>query len=180
MCCTDDDQDRFTGIINDAIAAGSLSATSAWTKSSKDTKAREKRRAKAGKEAAEAEAYAKELGVHDKLFGDSSKGKGKGKGKGKAGDDEDALKALIQARQGQRLESMLDGLEAKYAPKSKKAKGKGRATDEDEDRPKGRKRAKVDEEPTEDEFERIQKEMDARRAAKSSGSVEGAKKKGRK
>ncbi|KAL8292980.1 hypothetical protein RQP46_000674 [Phenoliferia psychrophenolica] len=188
MCSTIDDQDRFTTLINDAISSGSISSTPTWTKSSKDTKAREKRRAKADKEALEAEAYAKELGVHDKLFGGgaTSKGKGKGKGKGKEGGDEDALKALIQGKQAQRLESMLEGLEAKYAPKSKpkakKGKGKKHAIDDDDDedeeeRPKGKKRAKVDVEPTEEEFERIQKEIDARRAK----PVEGAtKKKGRK
>ena len=175
MCSTVEDEDRFISIVNDAIAAGS--------KDLKDSNAREKRRQKADSEALEAEAYAKELGVHDKLFGKGAKASGKGKGKGRdAGGDEDALKALIQSKQAGRLESMLEGLEAKYAPKSKPKKGKGKKRAQDDDKDdveeplKGKRARKIDVEPTEDEFERIQKEMDARRAKSATGSSEVASK----
>ncbi|KAK4705713.1 hypothetical protein P7C70_g485, partial [Phenoliferia sp. Uapishka_3] len=199
MCSTVDDEDRFITLIDSAIRSGSITSFPAWTKQSKDSKAKEKRRAKANKEALEAEAYAKELGVHDQLFGGAKGGKGKGnrKGKGKAGsnDDEDALKALIQGKRASALESMIEGIEAKYAPKGKtaapkkrKSAGKGKSgesdqedAEEEDERPKKGKRSKKEVEPTDEEFEKIQREMEARRAAtKSKSSASGTTKKGRK
>jgi DnaJ family protein C protein 9 len=168
MCSTLDDEDRFTKLINDAIAAGTLKSTPTWTKSSTSKPAKLARHKKAQKEAAEAEAYAKELGIHDKLYGDKSSGaKGKGKGKGKVnedGVDEDALKAMIMAKQKgreDRMDAMLAGLEAKYGPKkgaAGKGKGKKRASaaadeggDDDEPTSRGGKKNKVEEEPSEAE-----------------------------
>lgn len=173
MCSTVDDEERFIAIIDAAIASGDLKATPAWKKGSKDLKAREKRKAKASKEAKEAEAYAKELGVHDKLYGTGAKGKGKaaaagkgGKGKGKEEDDEAGLRALIQGRQAERMDAMVASLEEKYGAAGKKGgKGKKRASTggEDGDEQNG-KRKKKEVEPTEEEFAKIQAEMDARRA----------------
>ncbi|GAA6001074.1 hypothetical protein JCM10207_007401 [Rhodosporidiobolus poonsookiae] len=177
MCSTVDDEDRFVTLINDAIASGELKATAAWKKALKDTKGKEARRKKADKEAREAEDMAKELGVHDKLFG-GKKGGAKGKGKGKKGadgegdDDEAALKALIQGNQAKRMNSLLDSLEAKYGGSSSSKKGKKRVStggDDDEAGLKGGKRSKKVEEPTEEEFAAIQAKMDARRKSGDGG-----------
>ncbi|GAA5989192.1 hypothetical protein JCM10908_001202 [Rhodotorula pacifica] len=187
MVSTVEDEDRFVDLINQAIASGEIKSTAAWKKHLKDTKGKERRRKKADKEAKEAEELAKELGVHDKLFGGGGKGDGaattsgktaKGKGKAKAGknsadgaeeDGEAALRALIQGNQAKRMNSLVDSLEAKYAAieasKGKKGGNKKRAGDEAEEggggakRPRG-KRAK---EPTEEEFAAIQAKVDARR-----------------
>ena len=175
MCSTIDDEDRFITLINEAISSGDLTATPAWKKTSKDTKAREKRKGKATKEAKEAEEYAKELGVHDKLYGSGAKGKGKGKGKAKSADDDDeaGLKALIQGNQAKRMDAMMASLEEKYGGGSgggggKKGAGKKRSSkggEDDEPRKKGKKEV----EPTDEEFERIQAEMDARRVKSKKG-----------
>lgn len=173
MCSTVDDEDRFIILINDAIEKGELKETSAWKKSAKDTKAKEKRRVKADKEAGEAEAYAKELGVHDKLFGEGRKAKGKGKGKGKGEvDDEAGLRALIQGNQAKRMGSIIDSLEARYGKKQEAKAKKG------EEEGGSRKKRKVESEPSEEEFERIQAGIDARRT--SNGSAQEAKVKKRK
>ena len=119
-------EDRFVERINEAIDAGKLQRLSGWTKSSKDTKAREKRRKRADAEAAEAEKAAKELGVHEKLYGGGKKGKGK---KSAQASGEDDLKALIQQRQAGRLDALVASLENKYGagddddePPAKKAR----------------------------------------------------------
>ncbi|GAA5860576.1 hypothetical protein JCM3774_006211 [Rhodotorula dairenensis] len=136
MVSTVDDEDRFVDLIDRAIAAGKVKSMPAWKKHSKDTKGKERRRRKADKEAKEAEQLARELGVHDKLFGGggggggSSSGSNKGKGRatagskkgtrpqsggGEADDGEAALRALIQGNQAKRMTSLVDSLEAKYA-----------------------------------------------------------------
>lgn len=167
MCSSIDDEDRFISIINDLIKSKVLTSTGEWKNSIKDTKAKAKRREKATKEAAEAEAYAKELGVHDKLFGDGSKkssqtSKEKGKAtKGEGDDDMESLRSLIQSKQANRMDSLIDSLEAKYSAqeKEKKAAKGAKASG------KGKKRAEAEIEPTDEEFEKIQKEMDARRVS---------------
>lgn len=124
------DDERFRGIINEAIEKGEVEAYERFTEeSTKSIKARISWAKKAGKEA---EAHARKLGVHDKLFGGGAKGKGKGKGKG--GDSADGnLASLIQQRNKGRAENFLADLEAKYAaPKEKKGKGKKRAEPMDE------------------------------------------------
>ncbi|KAL8421540.1 hypothetical protein RB596_002349 [Gaeumannomyces avenae] len=117
------DDDRFRAIIDAAIAAGTVP-----------------------REQKEAEDYAKELGVHDKLFGgggsaDKAAGgkgkaaKAKGKGKGKSGEaDESALAALISKRQADRGSDFLDRLAEKYDAQPKRSKKRGRA-DLDVDEP---------------------------------------------
>ncbi|RGP70674.1 hypothetical protein FLONG3_7353 [Fusarium longipes] len=128
-----EDDERFRDIINKAIKSKKVPSFPAYTKETK--KKREGRLKKAREEATEAEDYAKELGVHDKLFGDK-KGKKKGKGKGSSEDD---LAALIQKRQQDRSESFLDHLAEKYGAKESKGK-------------KGRKRP-VEDEPSEEAFQ---------------------------
>lgn len=158
MCSTVEDEDRFVLLFDAAIAAGEIKATSAWKKALKDTKGKQRRRAKASKEATEAEAYAKELGVHDKLYG---KGKGKGK-KDDGKEDVEGLRALIQGNQAKRMGSVIDSIEAKYAAKEEAKKAKKGAGKEE-----GGKKRKVEVEPTEEEFEKIQKAMEERRNSKS-------------
>ncbi|KAH9434390.1 hypothetical protein MCOR02_006400 [Pyricularia oryzae] len=129
-----EDDERFRAWIDEAISKGDVEGFKAYTKESK--KKRDKRVKDAKGEAAEAEEYAKELGVHGKLFGGGAAGEGKGKGKGKKKDagGEDALAALIRGRQADRMDA-LDRLAEKYgaaAPKAKK-KGKKRAAEDEDD-----------------------------------------------
>ncbi|KAI0593558.1 DnaJ domain-containing protein, partial [Biscogniauxia sp. FL1348] len=131
-----EDDARFRRAIDDAIAAGRVPPFRAYTH---ETRRSKQARLKAARdEGAEAEEYAKELGVHDKLFGKKDKEKGKAAGKKAAGSSEDDLAALIRSNQQGRA-SFLDNLAAKYgataAPK------------------KGRKRKTEDEEPSEEAFQ---------------------------
>ncbi|KAI1173530.1 DnaJ domain-containing protein [Nemania sp. FL0916] len=117
------DDERFRQIIDEAIARKDVPAFKAYTKESK--KSRQARIKAAKSEATEAEEHAKELGIHDKLFGDK-------KGKKKKGSSEDELAALIRRNQ-QGRGSFLDNLAAKYsaAPTTGK-KGKKRRAEESE------------------------------------------------
>lgn len=127
-----EDDERFRKIIEEAIESNDVPRFPAYTRESK--KRREARVKKARAEVKEAEDYAKELGVHDKLFGDKKKKK---KGKGNSEDD---LAALIQKRQQDRSESFLDHLTEKYGAKETKSK-------------KGKKRV-VEDEPSEEAFQK--------------------------
>ncbi|GAB7350323.1 hypothetical protein MBLNU459_g0956t1 [Dothideomycetes sp. NU459] len=135
-----DDDERFREIINTAIEEGDVEAYEKFTGESQ--KSIDARVARSKEEGKEAEEYAKELGVHDKLFG-NGKGKGKGKKGRQDGGDESSLAALIQQRQKGRAENFLADLEAKYAPKSKK----------------GKKRASPPDEPSEEAFEAAAKRV---------------------
>lgn len=116
-----EDEDRYRAIIDVAIENGDANAHKAYTdETPKQKESRMKQARKAGKEA---EALAKKLGVHEKIFGG-------GKG-GKKESGEDALAALIQKRQAGRG-SFFDHLEAKYA-EPKKSRGKKRASEEIDD-----------------------------------------------
>ncbi|KAI1758271.1 DnaJ domain-containing protein [Xylaria castorea] len=119
------DDERFRKIIDNAIAEKDVPAFKAYTKESK--KSRQARIKAAKNEATEAEEYAKELGVHDKLF---SVKKGNGKKKESL---EDELAALIRRNQKGR-ESFLDNLAAKYgaATPATGKRGKKRSVDESE------------------------------------------------
>lgn len=67
-----EDDDRFRGIIDEAITAGDVKSFPKYTN---ETAASKKARvATAKNESNEAEEYAKELGVHDKLFGKGRRG----------------------------------------------------------------------------------------------------------
>ncbi|KAK0755448.1 hypothetical protein N5P37_012277 [Trichoderma harzianum] len=125
-----EDDERFRKIIDEAIETGDVPSFPAYKKENKRKRAARAKAAKA--EEAEAEELAKELGVHDKIFGGKTKGK---KGKGSSEDD---LAALIQKRQQDRAGDFFSHLEEKYGAKSaagKKGKGKKRAVDEDEEEP---------------------------------------------
>lgn len=104
-----DDDERFRGIIDKAIADGEVKKWKKYTEEPEEKKKQRLKRAQA--EAEEAEELAKELDV-----------KGK-KRKRAAKPDLNDLAALIQKRQGTRAASFLDQLEAKYAT----GKGKKRA-----------------------------------------------------
>ncbi|GAA5904185.1 uncharacterized protein JCM6883_002103 [Sporobolomyces salmoneus] len=183
MCSTDSDETRFIELINSAISSGQLEETKKWKKTSKDTKGRGERKKRAEKEAKEAEKLAKELGVHDKLYGGngSSKSKGKGKGKqnqeeegeGEGDGDEAALKALIQGNRNKRMNSLVDSLEAKYGGQSGGGKKKRGSTGGDAE---GKSKKKKEEEPTEDEFARIQAELMAGKIAKAVDKATGTTK----
>lgn len=114
-----DDDKRFRNYIDQAIKNGKVEEFDIYAKETKDKKRGRVRKAKA--EAQEAMELAEELGIKEKLFGQKQDKKGT-KGK-KAGNDEDALRALIQQRQKGRSENFFDNLEAKYgggkAPKRK-------------------------------------------------------------
>ncbi|KZZ91368.1 DnaJ domain-containing protein [Moelleriella libera RCEF 2490] len=121
------DDERFRRILDEAIAEENVPAFAAYTKESKKKRAARMKAAKA--EANEAEDYAKELGVHDKLFAKKSKSRSKG-------DSEADLAALIQKRQQDRSANFLDHLAEKYGAKTGKGKKKGkRAVDDDDDGP---------------------------------------------
>lgn len=128
-----EDDERFRQIIDKAIREALVPDFPAYSKETKKKREARVKRAKleAQAEAKEAEEYAMELGVHDKLFG-STKGKNsKGKGKGKDS-SEDSLAALISKRQQERsANNFLDRLEEKYAAPSKGKKGSKRALPEE-------------------------------------------------
>ncbi|SGZ22507.1 BQ5605_C022g09498 [Microbotryum silenes-dioicae] len=188
MCSTIEDEPRFISLINKAIQDGRLRTCKKWTTSSKNLKARTTRINKANKEANEAEAYAKELGVHDQLY-NSAGGKGKKergtkgketvKGKGNSQREEevdgdlDGLKALIQGRQANRMESLMESLEAKYGAGAagKKKGGKKRSSKEFDDEDEGEKgtnkkgkKKVVEEEMSEEDFLKARAAIDARAA----------------
>ncbi|KAK2595429.1 hypothetical protein QQS21_006839 [Conoideocrella luteorostrata] len=125
-----EDDERFRKVINEAIEAGDVAAFDAYTKESKKKRAGRLKAAKA--EADEAEDYARELGVHDKLFAK--------KGKRSKGNSEDDLAALIQRRQQDRSAGFLNHLAEKYGANT--AKGR-----------KGKKRAVEEGEPSEESFQ---------------------------
>ncbi|KAB5543061.1 DnaJ domain-containing protein [Coniochaeta sp. 2T2.1] len=115
-----DDDERFRAIIDEAIAKGDVKSYKLYANESQAKRDRRVKRAK--EEAGEAEEYAKELGVHDKLFGKKKKTKK---------DSEADLAALIRQRQDSRG-SFLDNLAEKYGAAPKAKKGKKRVLDEEE------------------------------------------------
>lgn len=127
-----DDEKRFCGYIDKAVANGEVEAYEAYTNES--ARKREHRHENARREAKEAEGYAKNLGVYEQLF----EGKVGQKKDGKDEDDSE-LAALIQQKSKGRAASFLDNLEAKYAGGAKNTK-------------KGKKR--LEDEPPEEAFER--------------------------
>ncbi|KAI0637034.1 DnaJ-domain-containing protein [Trametes polyzona] len=181
---THDDEGRFIMIVTDLIKKGELPSLPKWESSTKDEKAKLVRKKQADKEAKEAEALAKELGVWDEFFGSGKPGarktKGKGKGKQQAGEDEEdtsALQALILNKR-KNMDSFFDNLAAKYAdaepaPKAgKKGKKRGKAVEEEEEEeevaasPKKKARKEVPPPPEIDdaEFERIQQRLMSEKA----------------
>lgn len=121
-----EDDDRFRAIIDAAIASGDVEAHDKYTKETEKSRTGrvEQARKRKLKESTEAEEYAKEIGVHDKLFGSSVK---KTKGGKKEKEPDGDLAALIQQRQTGRGQNFLEALEAKYAAKGKNGKKRGTA-----------------------------------------------------
>lgn len=116
------DDERFRAIIDEAIESGDVKNYKAYT--NEGQKPKDARIAAAKGEATEAEEYAKELGVHDKLFGEKKGGKGKGKAQKNKENSEDSLAALIRGRQKERGDALLDALAEKYGATPKKSKKK--------------------------------------------------------
>lgn len=132
-----EDDARFRKIIDQAIESRDVPAFKAYVNESSKKRSARTKRAKA--EATEAEEYAKELNVADKLFGKLSSKQGKVAGKDSS---EDALAALIQKRQQDRRQDasdFLDGVAERWGATASKGK-------------KGKKRA-VEEEPSEEAFQ---------------------------
>jgi len=98
-----EDQDRFKEILDEAIENGEIPKYKKYTQD----KTREKRMKKAKKEMKEAEAMKKELKL------DEVKGEGD-------------LMQLIKKRQANRMEEMINGLEAKYTKIENEKKAKKR------------------------------------------------------
>ncbi|KAL9948359.1 hypothetical protein ACHAQF_000907 [Verticillium nonalfalfae] len=146
-----EDDERFRSIIDAAIKAGDVPPFTAYTKESAKSKTARVKAAKA--EGQEAEEYAKELGVHDKLFGNKKKGKKNKK------DDEMDLAALIQQNQAKRA-NFLQDLEAKYAAPSKTKTGKKRV---------------VEEEPSEEAFQAAAARLKKAKASESSRPTRSSK-----
>ncbi|KAJ5984179.1 hypothetical protein N7481_006278 [Penicillium waksmanii] len=136
-----DDDERFRGIIDEAIAAGEVEKYDNYTEESEAKRDRRVKRAK--KEAKEAEKMSKKI-ENDK------KKKAAKTSKGSAGGEDDLL-ALISKRQQQRGQGFLAHLEEKYA------------------QPHGKKRGPPDE-PSEEAFAAVgaRKSKDAKTKAKKS------------
>ena len=114
LCEEQEDRDRITAAIQTAIDAGTVPK---YPKFKPDSKAaRAKREVQAKAEEQEAIEHAKELGIHDQVFGT-------GKAKGKKEDPEAGLAALIRARQEkQNPDAFFDHLLDKYGSKGNKDK----------------------------------------------------------
>lgn len=111
-----EDEDRFRGILDAAIAAGTVVAHKKYTQETE--RSRKARMERARREARQAEKRKGEMG--------KEKGAGAEGVKGNGGSIDD-LAGLIQQRRKARAEDFFAGLEAKYAPK----KGKKRPSPED-------------------------------------------------
>jgi DnaJ family protein C protein 9 len=159
-----EDEDRFRAIIDQAINSEEVQPYKAYTDETAKSKAARMNAAR--REGAEAVAYAKELGVGEKLF-DTGNGGGKESG-------EEALAALIKKNQAGRS-SFFDHLEAKYAGgDSKKSKGKEgrkgkkgkkRTSDEDEDGDDGM--------PSEEAFQEAAARLQNNKVAAQAGPSDG-------
>ncbi|MCJ1356759.1 MAG: hypothetical protein MMC33_006755 [Icmadophila ericetorum] len=146
------DEERFRKIIDGAIEKGEVEKFDAYTGETEKSKTARMKRAK--DEQKKAEEAAKKLGIYEKIFGGEKNGEEadakatkKGK-KAKEGNDESKLLELMEQRAKGRAAnaaSFLDNLEAKYVKGVKGAKKRG-----------------VDEEPSEEAFEKM-----AKRAKKS-------------
>lgn len=151
-----EDEDRFRKIIDEALETGDVQVYQAYTETAaQKAKRRKKQEEEMKSEAAEAEEMAKELGVQDALFEEGKMGKKKAK-------NEDALAALISQRGKSRMDDLVAGLEAKYAPKPKVKTGM-----------KGKKRAEEEmgQEPSEEAFQAAAKRMHERKEVPAKGTT---------
>jgi len=189
---THDDEARFIVIITNLIKKGELKPTPNWLSSSKDEKAKMVRKKESEKEAKEAEALAKELGVWDEFYGsgkstDRKKVKSKAKEKDtttEPDEDHSVLQALILKKKEKNMDSFFDGLAAKYSEPAPKAgsrgKGKKRNHDADEkESPKKKSRSNPPPPPPEiddEEFAKLQEKLFGDKAKLSTATSAGKKK----
>lgn len=197
---TIDDEPRLIALVDALLARGELAPLPAWATSVADEKTRLVRRKQAAKEAGEAEALARELGVWDEFYGDGKEGARVGRGKGqpkeksaakgkrspkkKDAEDEDeddgdtaALQALILKRK-KNMDGFYDSLAAKYAEPERpargaKGKGKKRAKEGDDDveeSPKKKKRAAPPPELNDEDFAKLQEKLFGDKAKPSEGT----------
>jgi DnaJ homolog subfamily C member 9 len=185
---TYEDEPRFIKLIDELIKSKGLKSTTLWKTTAQDEKARLVREKQGKKEAAEAEALARDLGVWDEFYGSGKEGARRGKGKGQAKktaapdnnedvEDTAALQALILKRK-KNMDGFFDGLAAKYGEpepmaKGKKGKRKKQDVDEEEDSPKKKnRRAVAAPEIPDDEFEALQQKLFGDKAKPTAPGVE--------
>jgi DnaJ family protein C protein 9 len=137
------DDERFRKMIDKAIKKKDVPTFEIYTKETKKKRAARVMAAKA--EAEEAEEYAKEMGVHDKLFGK--------KAKKTKGNSEVDLAALIQTKYQERSARFIDHLAEKYGADCSKSK-------------RGKKRAVEDAEPSEEAFQTAAARLKGSKASK--------------
>ncbi|KAK5010500.1 hypothetical protein LTR28_009540 [Elasticomyces elasticus] len=127
-----EDEGRFRTWIDEAIELGKVEGYDKYVNEPEKFRRRrmDESRKKDGKDAI---AYAKKIGVHNKLFGGEAGERQSGNVDGANGD----LAALIQKRQANKQDDFLANLEAKYAPK-----------------PRGKKKKRPMEDPPEEAFQK--------------------------
>ena len=167
----EEDHGRFKTIIDEAIAKGEVDEYPAYKC---DGQKREKRRRKAKKEAKEAEDLARQLGVHDNLFGTggsdqhnhdtalpAAKAKKTKKSSTKKEDQEARLAAVIRSRHSNSAaqESFLDRLVEKYGAQEAGKKGKKKA----------KTHVATVEEPPDDAFLAMARRLDRNKKRKTVG-----------
>lgn len=134
-----EDEERFRTIIDTAIAKGEVEAYPAYTN---ETEAQQKKRIDRARKEADTEAQEADEEIEEVKKKQAKKA---GTAKATKTGSLDSLAALIQGKNKGRGDDFLANLEAKYAGKQS---GKG-----------GKKRAKADVEPTDEEFEAIQAKL---------------------
>ncbi|KJA27179.1 hypothetical protein HYPSUDRAFT_63443 [Hypholoma sublateritium FD-334 SS-4] len=185
-----EDEPRFIAIINDLIKKKELKKTATWTSSTKDEKGKQVRKRQSEKEAKEAEAMAKELGVWDEFYGDGkpsdrkkTKGKGKAPAEENADDDHSTLQALILKKKHKNIDGFFDSLAEKYSEPTTRAgsrgKAKKRTNEEVEEEMPSKKKSRADPPPPEiddAEFAKLQEKLFGDQSKASSNKASGNKK----
>ena len=156
------DDDRFRGILDEAIKGGEVEGWERYTNETEKSKEARVRRAEKEAKMAEKEKTKQEA---------AAKEKGSKKGGGDDGQDangEAGLLALIQGRQKERGASFLDRLEAKYKDEEEQKKSGKKATGGRKAAAAGKKRKQADDddrevpavdEPPEEAFAAMQERM---------------------
>ncbi|KAG0143769.1 hypothetical protein CROQUDRAFT_9250, partial [Cronartium quercuum f. sp. fusiforme G11] len=137
MCHQNSDEKRIIELIDSLIKKGELDSTKTWIKTKNDEKAIKKRQKISKKEESEAKKLLHELGLNN--------------------NQENDLKSLILNRSKERHETLIDKLESKIKKeqdKNKKSTKKRNSNQED---------LEVEIGPTEEEFKKIQDQIESRR-----------------
>jgi DnaJ family protein C protein 9 len=175
-------------LITDLIKKEDLSSTPTWMSSSKDEKAKLVRKKVSEKEAKEAEALAKELGVWDEFYG-GGQAKERQKGKRRGADpeaDDSVLRALILKKKEKNMGGFFESLAAKYSEPipepSSRTKGKKRNRDvPDDDESINKKQRAVPPPPDidDEEFAKLQEQLfgGASKASQPAPKAKGRKRK---